>query len=440
MSKIKLSSLLKEYIGGGRIGTLNISFKDLQDKMDELEQSGKVIVREIPGPSGDGKVNREFEVVDRDSAVAGGNKQERGFTVYDYKFGFDPGSQAEFMNEYPFSVGGNDLRLAMELIDGVEPYGINEEEELTKSEKSKLKKVSSQLKKSVKAHDKQAKIIDKAIDENRREKNPVGMGQLYVQPAVQKEIKRQLDAYDKGDMDVDDLINGIEEIIFGYVKAPGMNESTGPSDKAETEDDVVNIDKVASPSAKGVGYGAETTANTAEDDMEDKEIANPRPMYEINYDAIDQAMKGGEFAKKLGKLKGTLDFKIGLEKLESALNKNKDISGEEALAAIGKELKMPEKDEVKENGDTEDFANELKENMYIDDDEFEMEMVMDRAKEIAPILKGVDMDIIVDFVKTHRQDIRGASDEEIRDEFEEFRSVNYDYIDEDLKNQFKRFM
>ena len=440
MSKIKLSSLLKEYIGGGRIGTLNISFKDLQDKMDELEQSGKVIVREIPGPSGDGKVNREFEVVDRDSAVAGGNKQERGFTVYDYKFGFDPGSQAEFMNEYPFSVGGNDLRLAMELIDGVEPYGINEEEELTKSEKSKLKKVSSQLKKSVKAHDKQAKIIDKAIDENRREKNPVGMGQLYVQPAVQKEIKRQLDAYDKGDMDVDDLINGIEEIIFGYVKAPGMNESTGPSDKAETEDDVVNIDKVASPSAKGVGYGAETTANTAEDDMEDKEIANPRPMYEINYDAIDQAMKGGEFAKKLGKLKGTLDFKIGLEKLESALNKNKDISGEEALAAIGKELKMPEKDEVKENGDTEDFTNELKENMYIDDDEFEMEMVMDRAKEIAPILKGVDMDIIVDFVKTHRQDIRGASDEEIRDEFEEFRSVNYDYIDEDLKNQFKRFM
>ena len=481
MSKYNLTDSLIEYIGGGRIGTLKISFKDLQDKMDELERSGKVIVREIPGPSGDLKVNREFEVVDRDSAVAGGNKQERGFTVYDYKFGFDPGSQAEFMNEYPFSVGGNDLRLAMELIDGVEPYGINEEEELTKSEKSKLKKVSSQLKKSVKAHDKQSKVIDKIVneenvikdlamadevikmikmmnpdvrqdllmklarmgqkmDENRREKNPVGMGQLYVQPAVQKEIKRQLDAYDKGDMDVDDLINGIEEIIFGYVKAPGMNESTGPSDKAETEDDVVNIDKVASPSAKGVGYGAETSANTAEDDMEDKEIANPRPMYEINYDAIDQAMKGGEFAKKLGKLKGTLDFKIGLEKLESALNKNKDISGEEALAAIGKELKMPEKDEVKENGDTEDFTNELKENMYIDDDEFEMEMVMDRAKEIAPILKGVDMDIIVDFVKTHRQDIRGASDEEIRDEFEEFRSVNYDYIDEDLKNQFKRFM
>ena len=118
MSKYNLSDLVKEYIGGGRIGTLKISFKDLQDKMDELENSDKVIVRTLSGPSGDGKVNREFEVVDRDSAVAGGNKQERGFTVYDYKFGFDPGSEEHFMEEYPFSVGGNDLKLAMELIPG----------------------------------------------------------------------------------------------------------------------------------------------------------------------------------------------------------------------------------------------------------------------------------------------------------------------------------
>ena len=131
MSKYNLSDILNEYIGGGRIGTLKITFKDLQDKMDELEDSGKVIVRTLSGPSGDGKVNREFEVVDRDSAVPGGNKQERGFTVYDYKFGFDPGSEDKFMNEYPFSVGGNDLKLAMELIDGVEEYkfeeNINEE-------------------------------------------------------------------------------------------------------------------------------------------------------------------------------------------------------------------------------------------------------------------------------------------------------------------------
>ena len=126
MSKYNLSDLVKEYIGGGRIGILKISYRDLVDKMDQLEQSGKVIVREIPGPSGDGKSNREFEVVDRDSAVPGGRKQERGFTVYDYKFGFDPGSRDHFEEEYDFSVGGNDLQLAMDLIDGVKAYGIGD--------------------------------------------------------------------------------------------------------------------------------------------------------------------------------------------------------------------------------------------------------------------------------------------------------------------------
>ena len=129
MSKYNLTDILNEYVGGSRIGTLNISFRDLLDKMDDLEKSGKVIVRTLSGPSGDGKVNREFEVVDRDSAVPGGNKQERGFTVYDYKFGFDPGSEEHFMEEYDFSVGGNDLKLAMELIDGVKPYGIKINEE-----------------------------------------------------------------------------------------------------------------------------------------------------------------------------------------------------------------------------------------------------------------------------------------------------------------------
>jgi hypothetical protein len=77
------------------------------------------------------------------------------------------------------------------------------------------------------------------------------------------------------------------------------------------------------------------------------------------------------------------------------------------------------------------IMSKINENMYIDDDEFEMEMVVDKAKEIAPILKGVDMDTIVSFVKTHRQDIRGASDDEIIDEFEEFISVNTEYVKEE---------
>jgi len=44
-----------------------------------------------------------------------------------------------------------------------------EEDELTKSEKNKHKKVSSQLKKSVKAHDKQSKTIDKIVSETGQE-------------------------------------------------------------------------------------------------------------------------------------------------------------------------------------------------------------------------------------------------------------------------------
>ena len=28
------------------------------------------------------------------------------FTIYDYKFGFDPSDEEHFMEEYPFSVGG----------------------------------------------------------------------------------------------------------------------------------------------------------------------------------------------------------------------------------------------------------------------------------------------------------------------------------------------
>ena len=36
MSKYNLTDILNEYIGGGRIGTLKTSYRDLVDKMDEL--------------------------------------------------------------------------------------------------------------------------------------------------------------------------------------------------------------------------------------------------------------------------------------------------------------------------------------------------------------------------------------------------------------------
>ena len=38
---------------------------------------------------------------------------------------------------------------------------------------------------------------------------------------------------------------------------------------------------------------AETSANTAEDDMEDKEVANPRPMFEAPCSIINISQKNG---------------------------------------------------------------------------------------------------------------------------------------------------
>ena len=51
--------------------------------------------------------------------------KKKDFTVYDYKFGFDPGADERAFEEYPFSIGGSNLALAMDLFDGVKPYGIS---------------------------------------------------------------------------------------------------------------------------------------------------------------------------------------------------------------------------------------------------------------------------------------------------------------------------
>ena len=363
MSKYNLTDILNEYIGGGRIGTLKISYRDLVDKMDELEKSGKVIVRELPGPSGDGKTNREFEVVDRDSAVPGGKKQERGFTVYDYKFGFDPGSIDNYEEEYDFSVGGNNLELAMELIDGVEPYRFQED-------------------------------------------------------------------------------------LF---KRDGGSE-----------DNVDNIDKVASPSAKGKGYDSAVAAQSKESGDEMKQITQTtKPMYEEN--VIKDLAQADEVIKMIKMMNPDVrqDLLMRIARMGQKMDENinelagytrkgeKEIDDKEESKfkgrAKGVGLGQLLKKVMDETTHVDDYADEIaeddvEEQMYLDHDEFMEEIVVARAKEIAPILKGVDMDIIIDFVKTHKDDIRGVSDEEIKDEFEEFRSVNYDYIDEDLKKQFKRFM
>ena len=285
-----------------------------------------------------------------------------------------------------------------------------------------------------------------------------------------------------------DKIKAIQALL---AKEKLKKESTGPSDKAETEDDVVNVDKVSSPSAKGVGYGAETSANTAEDDQEDKEIQNPPPMY-----AMKEDMNLASIAKKLG-----IDMDDLKDKIEKMKSREKDEIEASARASMAENTRLSnevsdriegllnqpmkkkfmdvgmdlvqdllEEDpfdiddviqhlanelgaymddfykegeklnsiEIGENGHVEDYADEIKEDDIEENDQKRYEdaaakMLKDR------VLKDIPMDIIVDFVKTHGSDIRRMNNSEIKDEFEEFRSVNYDYIDEDLRSHFNRF-
>ena len=448
MSKYNLTDILNEYIGGGRIGTLNISFRDLLDKMDDLEKSGKVIVRTLSGPSGDGKVNREFEVIDRDSAVPGGKKQERGFTVYDYKFGFDPGSEEHFMEEYDFSVGGNDLNLAMDLIPDVVPYRLGEEKsedklnegDLFSSEfdRRELKDIINDLNKGLildmptrRAYKFLVSLLDK------EDKEEMGLNeQMYIdddefememgrskKDSLKKEMIIHVDQLIDGNIDMNDFMNVVEDIM---AEVNSLKESTGPSDKAETEDDVVNVDKVAGPGAKGRNYGAETSANTAEDDMEDKEIANPKPMYED--------MKLVKLAKKMG---------IDVDDLKKRIKKMSDTEKDKIEADAFSRSAMAE--------ESDSFVDELQESTQ---EESVAKYIKDYYRNPKTGKSMISDDIVMEYYRTHKDwDQEGrwdGSKEGMRDgmeDFNEFFDANYGYmfddsrdIDEDLKKHFKRFM
>ena len=103
------------------------------------------------------------------------------------------------------------LQSAYDYLDGEEKISqidaIMEKDELTKSEKNKLKKVSSQLKKSVKAHDKQSKTIDKIVSETGQEiakKNMDDYKRLneFVKAALMGPISEKMDPVGKEDKDI----------------------------------------------------------------------------------------------------------------------------------------------------------------------------------------------------------------------------------------------
>jgi hypothetical protein len=290
MSKYNLTDLLNE-VQGGKIGTLNVSAKELIDKMDAVESSG-IDVDRYDGLSADGKTHLEFHV-----HPEGRDEPDASFSVYDYKFGLDPTDEDNFMTEYPFSVGGRGgyaLKMAQELV-GAEAYRMEEEKkELPKS-------IADKEKAEIEKDAKKAKGMMKEANED------------YDLLKIKMEIRNQLDSFDKGIIDGDDLANAIEEIVFGR-RAPGVN----------TDDDFER----------------------------------------------EQRMQ----------------------------------------------MDMREEDAIEEGG----------------------------AAMLGPFeflkSKGIDEEMILAFLKVHAKDIVGASKDEIMDEFENFRSVNYDYVDENLKEHFGRFM
>jgi len=200
MSKYNLTDLLNE-VQGGKIGTLNISAKELVSKMEDVEAQG-IEVDRYDGLSADGKTHLEFHV-----HPEGRDEPDASFSVYDYKFGLDPTDEDNFMTEYPFSVGGKGgyaLKMAQELV-GAEAYRMEEEE------KKKLPKEFADAEKA--AAEKDAKKATGAMKEANED---------YDLLKIKMEIRNQLDSFDKGIIDGDDLANAIEEIVFGR-RAPGVN-------------------------------------------------------------------------------------------------------------------------------------------------------------------------------------------------------------------------
>jgi len=220
------------------------------------------------------------------------------------------------------------------------------------------------------------------------------------------EMKMHLKQYNAGNIDGDDLAKAFDEILNGRISPPGergfntrygMEESYGVTDQ-DPEDDVVNVDKVSSPSAKGTGYGAETSSNDNEDNQEDKEIANPKPMYTENGEVDD-------FAKEIAEAD--------------------PIPTEKGITKMG--------DDGKEYG--------------VRASNHDRKMAMRNVIDILRDELSVNTSDAFDYIRTHKDDLfNGEVDAYDKDEviadYKEYESVNVDSVEEmeSLREHFNRFM
>ena len=217
------------------------------------------------------------------------------------------------------------LQSAYDYLDGEEKMdqidAIMEEDELTKSEKDKLKKVSSQLKKSVKAHDKQSKIIDKAISET-----------------GQEIAKKNMDMYkDK---------NRLEELVKAALMGP-ISEKKAKPDFLDLDGDGDKEESMKKAAADKKKMEEESTPKYDDDPaLTGKQSKLPdglqKAIIKKKGGKVDEAevneMKMMDFAKLAKKVKDSKEF---IEKVASQLG-SQSPEGEKALTSMYNNLKTME--------------------------------------------------------------------------------------------------
>ena len=315
MSKYQLENLLNEISGTGRIGTYLATYRELVNKMDELEEKG-IRVKEL-GRSGDGKTAFEFEVYPGD--------KDEAFSVYPYKF--NPEDEDD-MQELPFSIGGKPvaIRVAKELLG----QGAMSTAEVRASEdefketgdtmpagfgESKKKELPQSIK------DKEAR--DAEIEAKKAKGMMKEANEDYDLLKIKKEIRFHLDAFEKGNIDGDDLAQAVEEVVFGEIKAPGMRENGHVDDyKEEIAEADIDAPLVRQTVAKA-----------------NNQIKNPADMADFIMDVIDKiAEKEQEGILNNAQMK----IAIGaLEKLKGAKDLEKMEEGH-AMQGVEAELESGE--------------------------------------------------------------------------------------------------
>ena len=126
----------------------------------------------------------------------------------------------------------------------------------------------------------------------------------------------------------------------------GLDESTGPSDKSEPEDDVDNVDTLASPDAKAKDYSSAVSAGSNQNDLEGKEDAQVAPMFEKKDKYTDLANNDDDIPadKKAvwAKIYRMLDKGASYDEVKKYLNEIEDKHGNlfQALANFGSEVEI----------------------------------------------------------------------------------------------------